>query len=175
MEFRLNFTQVSLLSGYNLCATGAVGIFIAACCRKYGKRPGLLFSMTCAFIGSIWAGAAKSYGSLVGARVLQGMSMSFFESIMFSIIGDMYYVHERGTRMAVYVSMLSGVSNLPVLVAGKVDESLGRRWIFWLLSIFVGICYVLCILLAWETAYNREEIYNIDNSSQDVSGQIFST
>ncbi|KAL2819058.1 major facilitator superfamily domain-containing protein [Aspergillus cavernicola] len=94
-EFQIDFTQVSLLSGYCLSATGAVGIFMAACCRKFGKRSALLFSMTCAFIGCIWAGAAKSYGSLIGARALQGMSMAFFESVMFAVIGDMYYVHER--------------------------------------------------------------------------------
>ena len=174
MEFKINFTRASLLTGYNLCGTGAVGVFMAACCRKYGKRPGLLFSMTCAFVGSVWAGAAHSYGSLVGARVFQGLSMSFFESVMFAVIGDIYHVHERGTRMAVYVVSLSGISNLPVLVAGKVEESLGWRWIFWLLSIFVGFCYLLCILVGWETAYNREAIYNVDNSSREASIQSYS-
>jgi hypothetical protein len=47
-EFKISFTQFSYLSGYCLLITGAIGIFIAAGTRKYGKRPGLLFSMTMA-------------------------------------------------------------------------------------------------------------------------------
>ncbi|KAI1611222.1 major facilitator superfamily domain-containing protein [Exophiala viscosa] len=166
-EFKINFTQYGLLSGYCLCATGAIGIFIASFCRKFGKRPGLIFSMACAFAGSLWAGAARSYGSFLGARVVQGFACSFFESVMYAIIGDLYFVHERGLRMAVFVTSLSGISNIPVLVSGKVAANLGWRWIFWLLSIFVGILFLLCLLFGWETAYNRNPLYEIDQSSQD--------
>jgi predicted MFS family arabinose efflux permease len=168
-EFHINFTQFSLLSGYCLRATGAIGIFIAPFCRKYGKRPGLLFLMACAFAGSTWAGAAKSYGSFLGARIIQGFACSYFESVMYAIIGDLYFVHERGLRMAVFVTSLSGIANIPVLVSGKVAENLGWRWIFWLLTIFVGIIFVLTILFGWETAYNRNPLYEIDQSSQHVS------
>ncbi|KAK5444274.1 hypothetical protein LTS15_010389 [Exophiala xenobiotica] len=167
IEFKVTFTKVSLLSGYNLCATGAVGIFIACLCRKFGKRPGLLISMTSALAGSLWAARAQSYGSLLGARVLQGLSMSFFESIVFSVIGDLYFVHERGKRMAIYVSAMSAVSNLPVVVAGKVDESLGWRWIFWIYSIFIGALWILAIIFGWETAYNRDVVYEVDASSHE--------
>lgn len=69
-DLGISFTQVSLLTGYSLCATGAVGIFISALARKYGKRPCLVFSTTCAFAGTLWGGAANSYGSLLGARIV---------------------------------------------------------------------------------------------------------
>lgn len=168
-EFGLSFTQVSLLTGYSLCATGAVGIFISALARKYGKRPTLLFSVTCAFVGTIWGGAAQSYESLLGARIVQGLSVAMFESVMFSVIGDLYFVHERGSRMAIYVTSNSGIANLPAMLAGKITTDLGWRWVFWLLAIFLGIAWVGVVLFGWETAYNRNEIYNIDTSSQDVS------
>jgi MFS family permease len=124
--------------------------------------------MTFALAGSLWAARAQSYGSLLGARVLQGLSMSFFESIVFSVIGDLYFVHERGKRMAIYISSLSAISNLPVLVAGKVDESLGWRWIFWMYSIFIGALWILAIIFGWETAYNRDVVYEVDASSHEV-------
>jgi MFS family permease len=133
------------------------------------KRPGLLFSVTCAFAGSVWAGAAQSYESFLGARVPQGMSMSYFESVMYAVIGDLYFVHERGTRMALYITTLSGISNIPTMAAGKVNESLGWRWVFWLLAIFSGTLWLLVIFFGWETAFNRKAVYNVDVASQDVS------
>ncbi|EXJ80945.1 hypothetical protein A1O3_07233 [Capronia epimyces CBS 606.96] len=168
-DFGISFTQVSLLTGYSLCATGAAGIFISALARKYGKRPCLLFSATCAFAGTLWGGAANSYGSLLGARVIQGLGVAMFESVMFSVVGDLYYVHERGSRMAIYVTSNSGIANLPAMLAGKITTDLGWRWIFWLLAIFLGIAWLGVVVFGWETAYNRNAIYNIDTSSQEVS------
>jgi MFS family permease len=171
-EFSLTFSQVALLSGYCLCATGAIGLFVAAVCRKYGKRPALIFSMVCAFVGSAWAAGSKGHASFVGARWVQGFSMAFFESVMYSVIGDLYYVHERGLRTAIYIGMFSGLSIIPTLVSGIVAENLGWRWIFWLLTIFCGILLVFVILFGWESTYNRDAIYNVDSSSQDVSHPI---
>ena len=171
-EFHVDYTKVSLLTGYNLCATGSIGVFMAALSRKYGKRPGLLFSVTCCFIGSIWAAAATSYNSFIGARVMQGIAAAFFESVVFAIIGDLYFVHERGVRISCYIAALSGISYLPVLLSGKISDTIGWRWVFWLYVIFLGIALVAVIFFGMETAYNREAIYDIDNSSEQVSPLI---
>lgn len=157
-EFKIDFTKFSYLSGYCLLITGAIGVFIAAGTRKYGKRPGLLFSMICAFVGCLWAAAAKSYGSFLGARMIQGASMAYFESVTYAFIGDIYFVHERGTRLAVVVIMYQSLSNIPALVAGDMTQRIGWRWVFWLLAIFIGIGLILCIFCGWETAFNRVAI-----------------
>ncbi|KAK5243660.1 hypothetical protein LTS06_010633 [Exophiala xenobiotica] len=117
-EFHVGFADISLLTGYNLIAVGAMGIFMSAACRKYGKRPGFLFSMICAFGGTIWGGTATSYNSLVGARVLQGLGISAFESVMYAVVGDLYFVHERGIRTALFTTCLSGLARLPAMLAG---------------------------------------------------------
>ena len=33
-----------------------------------------------AFVGTVWGGAAQSYGSLMGARVVQGLGTAMWES-----------------------------------------------------------------------------------------------
>ncbi|KAH7000796.1 major facilitator superfamily domain-containing protein [Ilyonectria destructans] len=165
--FNVSLTDVSLLTGYSLCATGATGIIISAATRKYGKRPTLLFSVVCAFVGTVWGGAAQSYNSLLGARVVQGFSVSMFESIFFAIVGDLYFIHERGFRTSIVTTVVSGISNLPAVLAGKITTDLGWRWVFWMLSIFLGIGLVLSVFFGWETAYNRRAIYNTDVASQD--------
>ncbi|KAB5580385.1 major facilitator superfamily domain-containing protein [Coniochaeta sp. 2T2.1] len=168
MEFGITFTDVSLLTGYSLCATGASGLFISAATHKYGKRIPLIFSMIAAFVGTVWAAAAQSHGSLLGARIMQGFCCSMFESVFFSIVGDLYFVHERGVRTAVVTAFIIGISNLPPVLAGKIATELGWRWVFWLLAIFMGIALVGSVLFGWETAYNRSAIYETDVASEDV-------
>ncbi|KAL3485849.1 major facilitator superfamily domain-containing protein [Aspergillus germanicus] len=156
-SFHVSYTDVTLLTGYNTCAVGAGGILLSALSRKCGKRPGFIFSMICAFVGTIWGGAATSYISLLGARILQGFGVSMFESVMFAVIGDLYYVHERGTRVAALTIAISGVANLPALLSGLITDRLGWRWNFWMLAIFLGLGLGLVLLFAWETAFERHE------------------
>jgi MFS family permease len=125
--------------------------------------------MSLALAGTVWGGCANSYNSLLGARILQGLSVATFESVIFSVVGDLYYVHERGVRVAGVTAVMAGLSNLPPILAGKIATTLSWRWVFWLLAIFVGIGLGLVILVGWETAFNRGAIFNLDLTSQDVS------
>lgn len=168
-EFKIDFPKFSLLSGYCLLATGAIGIFIAAGTRKYGKRPVWILSSLCAFVGCAWGAAAQSYGSFMGARILQGLSMACFESITYAFIGDLYFVHERATRTAIAVICYQSISNVPALVAGTMTSTIGWRWCFWLLAVFAGLGLVLVILFGRETAYNRDSIDASNITNAEVS------
>lgn len=84
-------------------------------------------------------------------------------------MGDLYHVHERGVRIAVVTTCIIGISNLPAVLAGKISMSLGWRWVFWLLVIFVAIGLGLAILFGWETAYLRNPVYKTNGAYQNVS------
>ncbi|KPM34784.1 hypothetical protein AK830_g11791 [Neonectria ditissima] len=128
--------------------------------------------MSAVLAGCIRAGRAQSYASLVGARVLQGLGLAFFESITFAIVGDLFHIHEQGKRMAIYVMAQSGIANLPSAIAGKITMDLGWRWVFYLLSLFVGIGWLSCVVFGWETALNRRAIYNLDTNSNNAANKV---
>lgn len=71
--------------------------------------------------------------------------------------------------MGLYVLAQSGVANIPSVVVGKITMDLGWRYVFYLLCVFVGVALILSILFGWETVFLRNEIYNIDTSSKNVS------
>ena len=71
--------------------------------------------------------------------------------------------------MTYYILAQSGIVNLPATVAGKLNMELNWRWVFYLLSIFMGLGWLLSILFGWETVYNRSVIYNLDMGSRKVS------
>lgn len=172
-EFDITFTQVSLLTGYQTIAVGAVAVVVSALGVKFGKRPVFLASCLLCFVGCIWNAEAHSFGSMVGARVVQGLGTTAFESLTFSVIGDLYCVHQRGSRMALYIFGQSGIFMLPTIIAGVVAENIGWRWVFWLLAASQGVGLIGLLFFGWETVYIRNEVYNIDTSSQDVSSSIF--
>lgn len=160
---------MSLLSGYQVLVVGAVAPIVSALARKYGKRPVYLVSSAFLLAGSILCTFASSYDVLLTGRLLQGVGTAAFESIPFSAVGDLYFVHQRGLRMALYVSSAVGLVLLPGMIAGVIATSMDWRWCFGILSIFMAIGTLGIVLFGWETSYVRNEPCSPGTLSQGVS------
>ena len=49
----------------------------------------------------LWGGASgHNYRSLLWARIFQGIGLAPFEALVNASVGDLYFVHESGKRMA---------------------------------------------------------------------------
>jgi predicted MFS family arabinose efflux permease len=70
------------------------------------------FSFVMCIIGNIVGCVAHDYNTLLAARVLAGFATSAYESLLYATVGDLHFVHERGTRISVIAFILAGTSNL---------------------------------------------------------------
>ena len=59
---------------------------------KYGKRPIYLITTVGLMVTCFWAAAAKSFASLVAARVIQGFCMGPLEALVPASIADVWLV-----------------------------------------------------------------------------------
>jgi MFS family permease len=163
----VSFTQVTLLAGYVLLSAGAFGIFVSGLARKFGKRPMYIFCSLMAVIGCIIGECATTYETLVAARVVQGFGVGAYESIIVASIGDLFYVHERGPRVAVVMFLLSTVTNGILVIAGPITANLGWHYNFHILMPFVGLQFLLTVFFVPETTYLRKKMYEIDETGSD--------
>jgi predicted MFS family arabinose efflux permease len=77
LQYNVTFTKVSLLTGYQMLVVAISGVFVSPAVGIWGKRPVLVFCTLCGFGGSLWMTFADSYNSMLGARLLQGVGISF--------------------------------------------------------------------------------------------------
>ncbi|KAL5088591.1 hypothetical protein Trisim1_006546 [Trichoderma cf. simile WF8] len=161
------FTKVALLTGYFLLGAGAAAIFFVPSARVWGKRHLFLLGILIIIASSAWAGSTgTNYGSLLGARVLQGVGTAPYESLLNAAVGDMYFVHQRGVRMAfTNLAIFGGAFFTPILV-GKITASLGWKWSFYFVSIFMAATLPAVFLLCPETAYRRDTKLNTDVNAE---------
>jgi hypothetical protein len=81
----------------------------------------------------------------------------------------MYFVHERGVRMAVSnFCVFGGAFFTPVLV-GVIADRIGYVWTFYFVAIFVGCMLPLVILFVPETSFKRESRFDIDTMGNLVA------
>lgn len=138
IDLQVSFTRVALLTGYHLVAVAVAALFVSPFARIYGFRLPYLVGIVIIFASSIWAACASSYGSLLGARVLQGMAVAPFEALVPVSIGNLYPVAQRGSRMAAAALALYGCTFLTPLVAGAITDAAGWHWTFGVLAIFTA-------------------------------------
>lgn len=116
-------------------------------------------------ISSIWGGASgHNYKSLLWARVFQGVGLAPFEAVVNASVGDLYFVHERGKRMALTNLALFGGAFFTPVIVGKMTSTLGWKWCFYMVAIFAGAMLPLVVFFCPETAFVRPEHLNIDTS-----------
>ncbi|KAJ5961030.1 uncharacterized protein N7479_008180 [Penicillium vulpinum] len=168
----ISFTTAALLTGYHLCGVGVAGILIVPTARVWGKRHLFLIGNILMIISCIWAGVSgKNVNSLIWARIFQGVALAPFEALVNACVGDLYFVHERGKRMAVSNVALFGAAFLTPVVVGKITKSMGWQWSFYFVAIFLGASLPLMFFFVPETAFRRSAYLNIDFKQSDGQGE----
>lgn len=106
-------------------------------------------------LSSLWCGLATSYNSLVAARILQGFGGGAADTVAPALIGDLYFIHERGRAMAVYTIMLCIGPVGGGLAGGYIAFQRGWAATFWVSLALSALCLVGVALLVPETLFHR--------------------
>lgn len=163
LHFRRTFNDMALLTGWHLFGIGVAGLLFVPTARVWGKRHLYLLGLVIIVIGSIWGGSSgSSYRSLVWARVIQGVGLAPFEALLNASVGDLFFVHERGKRMALSNVALFGGAFLTPVIVGKMTHSIGWQWTFYFVAIFEGALLPVVYFLVPETSYRRPAHLNTD-------------
>lgn len=157
-DFGVSITKSSYLFTINLLFLGLGNLFWIPLSLKIGKRPVLVLCAAIFFVSSIWSAVAKSWGSMLGARIVQGFSASVVEGLGPTVVGDLFFVHERGLWMGLYIWVFSTGSSMSGVFAGFIANATPDwRWVMWMNAILTGVCLVLVILFSAETNFKRPE------------------
>jgi hypothetical protein len=92
---------------------------------------------------------------------------SAFESLVVSIIGDLFFGHHRGVFMTLIQFILGAASNFSAIIVGPITTNLGWRYLFHILIAFAALECVLLFFFVPETTYNRDHRYDIDELAED--------
>lgn len=154
----VTFVKASLLTGYFLLGCGASAFLFVPSSRIWGKRHTFILGTVLLIVTSVWTAASgsKSYTNFLWSRIFQGVAAAPFESLVNAAVGDLYFVHERGKRMAfTNLAVFGGAFFTPILV-GKISNDMGWEWTFYFVAIFSGVCLPAVFFFCPETAYPRD-------------------
>ncbi|MET1052679.1 MAG: MFS transporter, partial [Mycetocola sp.] len=121
-----------------LLVTGRLG-------DRFGPKNLYLTGLVVFTLASVWCGLSGDIGTLIVARVFQGLGASLMTPQTMAVITRIFAPDKRGAAMGLW-GAAAGVATLvgPIL-GGVLVDSLGWEWIFFI-NVPVGI---VAFVLAW--------------------------
>lgn len=120
-----------------------------------GRRPILIIGTITAVAATIGAALADGYSGYMAARFFQGLGLAPASTVGLAIINDLFFEHERGQKVGLWVLAIDLGLLLGPLIGGFVDLA-GSRWIQWLTVILLGVILAAEVLFLPETLYPRD-------------------
>ncbi|KAF2224264.1 major facilitator superfamily domain-containing protein [Elsinoe ampelina] len=154
-DYGVTNARVALTTGLYMMGMGVGSAFLSPTAILYGKRPVYLVSAVCFILSAIWCALSPNFISLAIARIFQGFAVSAVECLPSASVAEIYFLHEKAYRLGIYTLLLLGGKNLVPLVSAVVINSLGWRWVFWIVAMVVGFCLALLFFFVPETFWDR--------------------
>ncbi|GAA5967638.1 hypothetical protein JCM8115_007012 [Rhodotorula mucilaginosa] len=152
-EFDITITQASYFVSVPIIFLGVFPLLWSPISKRIGRRPVLLASAILSAAMHFAGAYTHSYGALMTTRVFQAIFLSPPQSIGANIVGETFFLHEKGAKLGVWTLFTSLGPPVAPLTMGPLVYNTGTwRWTFWLLAIINLVQFFLYLFLAPETA-----------------------
>jgi len=125
--------------------------------NKFGRRPVYILSYAIYLACAIWLLFEYSYGGFLAGRLILGFGSGAAETIAPITISDIFFLHERGTIMALYTAFLSIGVAFGIIISGLITIDHDWRVIYQVSIALVGFVLLLAFFSFPETAFKRDQ------------------
>ncbi|KAG8677986.1 hypothetical protein FRC09_020221, partial [Ceratobasidium sp. 395] len=150
-EFHVSEEVVNLTVTLFVVGFGVGPLVFAPLSEILGRYPVYCISMGLYFIFTLPSALAPNIGCLIASRALAGIASSAPMTNVGGTLADIWDVEERGVAMAIFSASIFMGPCVGPLIGGFIGETIGWRWIYWVLFIFVGVVFIATVLLMPET------------------------
>lgn len=136
-----------------------------------GRRPIIIFGTIIALAATVGAALAPTYSGYMAARFFQGLGVSPASVVGLAIINDMFFEHERGQKVGLWVLAIDTGLLFGPLVGGFIDLA-GHVWIQWVTAIIFVVILLAELAFLPETLYPRDLMLSKTKGVIPATGQL---
>ena len=104
----------------------------------FGRRRIFLLGLAIFTLSSLVCGLATTGGTLIGARMVQGLGAALMLPATLSIISATFPPHQRGTAIGIWAGVSAMALAIGPLIGGLLTEHVDWSWIFFV-NVPIGV------------------------------------
>ncbi|OQN97264.1 hypothetical protein B0A48_16806 [Cryoendolithus antarcticus] len=165
LEFEKTQTETSALLLWPILTFGLFNFLWVPLANYFGKRPVFVFCSLLLSVCYLWGALAQSFRSLLWSNIIGAFAGASTEALGAAIVNDLYFLHERGNLMGVYMNSISGGNTIGPLICGFIITSYSWRVHKWLSFALTAANFLVVLFLCPETRYARSDAASPATSS----------
>jgi MFS family permease len=171
-EFHCSLADAIQFTGISILILGFSNFIWVPLSSSFGRRIVYIASQLICLASVIWRAKAQSYGSFLGACILNGIGAGPAESIQPAVIADVFFLHNRGFQNTVYWTAYMGSLMVGPIVSGVMSDRVGWRSFWWLNVGLIAVSLLMVIFAFPETRYHRPHPHEIASALQESNSTL---
>lgn len=156
-QFNITYSQVNWTVAIPALGLAVGPLVWSSLADIYGRRVIFIIGTLMAFGATIGAAESTEYGGYMAARFFQGLGVSPAATVGLAAINDMFFEHERGQKVGIWVLAIDSGLFMGPLFGGFLNV-VSAKWIQWFTAILFGVLLVLEVAFMPETLYPRSRM-----------------
>jgi hypothetical protein len=149
-------TRITDLMTYPTLFMGIGNLLSMPLCVAMGRRPVFICSMVLLVVSGIWcAASSSSLTSHIAGRDVFSMAAGQSEALAPMIVQDMFFLHERGSKVAWFVGVQTTGTAAFFVATVYIVPALGLGWWYGIITIINSIILVLAFFFVVESKFDR--------------------
>lgn len=155
-ELGISYNSLNTAAGVLFAGIGYWTLLISPAAFLWGRRGPYLICILLGIAGAIWFAKSQTTQDSIWNQLFVGASESVAEANAQLSLSDIFFEHQRGSVIGIYVLSTSIGTYLGPLIAGYIaDSTLDWRWIGWMSVIISSVTFVVFYFTFEETAFER--------------------
>lgn len=159
-EFHLTIQTASYQTTVGILLAGISPILWSPISNVYGRRPVLIFVSAFGIAMQCASATVKTWGGVLVVRAFVGVGTSAGMGIGAAVVADLFFQHERGKFMGIYVVFVTNGAHVAGLIGGFIAQNphLGWRWCYWVPAMIWAGWWLIMLFCLPETLYHRDNV-----------------
>lgn len=144
-------------AGVLFAGIGYTTLLLSPLPALYGRRSTYLICLLASIAGNAWFAKTRVSTDAIWSQLFVGASESCAEAAAQLSLSELFFSHQRGTVMGLYILATSVGTFLGPLFAGLIadNDTLGWSWIGWFGLIISSATFIVYLFTFEETAFDR--------------------
>ncbi|KAI2463288.1 major facilitator superfamily domain-containing protein [Annulohypoxylon bovei var. microspora] len=155
--FKVPLGSAPLQTTTAIISVGVAPLFFTPLANIYGRRPIYLLSTLIGIAATIGSGVATTWPGLIVGRVFSGIGTGAGMALGAATVNDMFFLHERGTKMGIWTVFLTNGAHVGPIIGGYLAQKAGVRWCYYLPAIVNSVAFVVMFFALPETLFSRSK------------------
>jgi MFS family permease len=164
-DLGISYNTMNTGAGVLFIGIGYFTLLISPAAWLYGRRITYLICITLGLVGAVWMARVQGAEDTIWNELFVGASESCAEANVQLSLSDLFFEHQRGTVLGIYVLATSIGTFLGPLIGGYIADLQGWRWVGWWAVIISGGTLIALYFGLEETAFDRPAYRTSDGVS----------